>query len=233
MADEGDHDALDDEFLGGDEVWVVGVFGFQVGLPIFDEVALEGGFTVDEGRDDVSRTGLANFEDHEVTAEDVGIDHRISAHLQSEGLGVSGDAEGLDVDRNAAVELLLLIRGEAGGDPSVNGDIDDLGSVTVTGKDDGSRETCMPLNGTLFFQSPEMAHRGGLAGEAKVLLDVACGRHDAMFTLVAAEKLQHLALAVSQDEVAGIRKHRGLNVRVNSPCRDALCKWFPFVVKWA
>ena len=40
------------------------------------------------------------------------------------------------------------------------------------------------LDDAFFLQSPEVAHGGGLAGEAEVFLDVSRAGHDALFALM-------------------------------------------------
>jgi hypothetical protein len=52
----------------------------------------------------------------------------------------------------------------------------------------------------------EVAHGGGLAGEAEVPLDFTRGGHDAVFALVLPEKVEQLALPVREGDL-GIGKH--------------------------
>ena len=94
LPEQCDEDALDDEFLSRDEVRVVGVFSAEEGFSFFHDEAFEGGFTVDEGGDDVSFAGFTEFEDHRVAIADVGVDHRVATDFECEGSGVAGDAEG-------------------------------------------------------------------------------------------------------------------------------------------
>lgn len=52
-AHQADHDALDDQFGGRDEVRVAGIFGPEKGAPILFDVTFERGFSVDQGGDDI------------------------------------------------------------------------------------------------------------------------------------------------------------------------------------
>lgn len=206
IADEGEEDALDDEFAGGDEVGVGGVFGLEVGAAGLDDVAFEGGFAIDEGGDDVVAAGFFDFHDDVVAIEDVGIDHGVPTDAEGEGAGGFGNAEGVDVDGDGAFLFGFDIGGVAGGDGAEDGDVEDFGAVEVFREDDGASHVGVTLDDAFFLEGAEVAHRGGLAGEAEVPLDFPRGRHDAVFALVLPEKVEQLALPVREGDL-GIGKH--------------------------
>jgi hypothetical protein len=198
VADEGEEDALDGEFAGGNEVGVGGVFRLKVGATGFDDVAFECGFAVDEGGDDVVAAGFLDFEDDVVAIEDVGIDHGVTPDAEGEGAGGAGDAEGIDVDGDGAFLLGFDVDGVACGNGAEDRDVEDFGAVEVFGEDDGAGHVGVALDDAFFLEGAEVAHGGGLAGEAEVPLDFTCGGHDAIFTLVLPEKVEQLALPVRE-----------------------------------
>ena len=52
-AENGDDHALDGEVVGGDQLRELRVFRLEVGFAFFSQVALEGGFAIDQRRNDV------------------------------------------------------------------------------------------------------------------------------------------------------------------------------------
>lgn len=206
VADQGEEDALDDELAGGNEVGVGGVFGLEVGAARLDDVAFEGGFAIDEGGDDVVAAGFLDFHDDVVAIEDVGIDHGVAADAEGEGAGGFGNAEGIDVDGDGAFLFGFDIGGVASGDGAEDGDVENFGAVEVFGEDDGASHVGVTLDDALFLQGAEVAHGGGLAGEAEVPLDFPRGGHDAVFALVLPEKVEQLALPVREGDLS-VRKH--------------------------
>lgn len=195
VAHEGDEHALDDEFPGGDEVGEVGVFGTQEGLAVFDHVALEGGFAVDEGSDDVAFPRFAAFEDHGVAMADVGVDHGLAADFEGKGFGVAGDAKGGDVNADAPFARCFDVLGHAGGDIAVEWDVGDFAAVEFIGENDGAGLAGDPLDDAFAFERAQVAHGGGLAGEAKEVLDLAGGWHDAGLPLGLFEVVEDFLLA--------------------------------------
>ena len=198
VADEGDEHALDDEFAGGDQVGVVGIFRPQEGFAAIQQVAFEGGFAIDEGGDDIAFAGFTLFQNDGVAIADVGIDHGIAAHPQGKGAAGTANAEGSDVDGDAALAQGFDVLGAARGDAAVDGDIDDLGAVEFIGEDDRTGLAGESLNDALALDGAEVAHGGGLAGEAEVMLDFAGGRHDPGGVLGHAEVIDDFLLAVGQ-----------------------------------
>lgn len=170
VAQEGDEDALDDEFVGGDKVREVGVFSLKVGFSFVGDVAFECGFAIDEGGDDFVVSWLASFEDDGIAVTDVGVDHGIAADAEGEGFSFSGDAEGLDIDGEAAFLLLLGVFRKAGGDLAVDGDVADFLTIEFFGEDDGACFAGKAEDGAFFFEGAEVTHGGSLAGEAEVVL---------------------------------------------------------------
>lgn len=132
---------------------------------------------------DALLTWLADFEDDEVTAADVGFDHGVATDLEGEALGGARDAEGVHIDGDAAVGLLDGIAGHASWDGAKDGYVDDLSAVEVFREYDGACFVGMPLDDAFFFQRAEVAHGGGLTGEAEVPLNVTRGGHHAVDAL--------------------------------------------------
>ena len=198
VTDQGHHDALDDQFLRRDQVGVVLVLGFEEGASVANQVSLQGGFPINEGGHDVAGLGITDFQDNVVTAENMGVDHGVPAHFECKGAGIARNAEGLYVHRNAAVHLLLLVRGKACGNLAVYWHVHDLGAVSESRKDHSSGDSGVTLDGTFFLQCFEMSHGRRLTAETKVPLDIPRGRHHAVLPLVIAQEVQELALAIRQ-----------------------------------
>ena len=114
--------------------------------------------------------------------------------------------EGVEVDGEKALWFLVLIGGNACGDGAEDGDVEDFRAVEVFREDDGASHVGVTLDDAFFLEGAEVAHGGGLAGEAEVPLDFPGGGHDAVFALVLPEKVEQLALPVREGDL-GIGKH--------------------------
>lgn len=127
---ETDDDTLGFEAAGGDDVGVALVLGAEEEAAMLADEAFEGGFgIVHEGGDDVAGAGFAAFEGHEITVENVGIDHGIAAHAQEPevmGAGAPNAEEGR-INGNGFVGGLFLHRGQAGRDGAVDGRVEEMG----------------------------------------------------------------------------------------------------------
>lgn len=198
VAHECDEYALDDEFAGGNEVRVIGVFRPEEGLAFFDEVALEGGFAVDQGGDDVALAGFALFENNRIAVADVGIDHGVAADLEGEGFCVAMDAEGGGVDADRAFALGCDVLGHAGCDVAVDGDIADFSAVELVGENDGASFAWQALDHALAFEGAQVAHGGRLAREPEVVLNFPSGGHQAAATLRHFQILKDVVLAAGK-----------------------------------
>ena len=203
MANQGDHDPLDDEFLSRKEIGEVGVFCLEVGTSVFDKVALECGLAIDEGGNDITGLGLFEFEDDVIPAHDVGVDHGIAPHLESKGASVAWNAEGIDIDRDAALLLLLNRGGATGRDLAVDRNVEDLGAAELLWKNDGACFVGQSLDDAFFLQCSEVAHGGGLAGEAEVALDLPGGGHEAAVAMILTEIVEQLLLSVGKGGLGG------------------------------
>lgn len=109
---------MDDEFGGGEEVGIAGVFGVEKGPAAFLEETFEGRFAVDEGGDDLPRGRFARGEEDDIVFEDVGSNHGVAAHPQTEDATITTEAErrGVDCDGFVGLEILGVGGGKAGGD---------------------------------------------------------------------------------------------------------------------
>ena len=116
-AEEADHDALDDQFLGGQKVGVARVFGAEERLAVLEHVAFQRRFAVDQGGNDVLGAWFARGEEDGVAVEDARVDHRVAAYAQGEEFRGGPYAERHGVDGDVAVGLRdLRCDAEAGGD---------------------------------------------------------------------------------------------------------------------
>src|SRR5580692_4885537 len=67
---------------------------------------------------------ITEFHDHDISRDDMSIDHRVAAHLKREGSGIFGELEGVFIDRYATIGLLLLIRRVSGRNHAHQGYVD-------------------------------------------------------------------------------------------------------------
>lgn len=174
-----DHDALDDEFSGGDEIGEFGVFCLEVSFTFLGNEAFEGGFTIDEGGDDIAVAGFAFFEDDGVAVADMGVDHGFAADTEGEGFVFATAAEGGDVDGEAAFGFWSAAIAKAGGDAAVDGDVADFFAVEFLRENHGAGFTGDALDDAFFLKRTEVAHGCGLAGETEVVLEFPGARHQA------------------------------------------------------
>ena len=183
MPQQRDENALDDQLPGWQQVGIIRVFSTQEGLSMVHQVALQSGFAIDQRGDDVAFPGLAEFENHGVSVADVGVDHGIAADFEGEGAGVARDSQRGDVDRNAALSLVLDVLGHAGGDVAVDRDVEDFSAVQFFRENDGARFSGESLDDAFAFERAQVAHGRGLAGKPKVALDLTGRWHEAGLTL--------------------------------------------------
>lgn len=196
MAQQRDENALNDKFPGGNQVRVVGVFCPQERSAFFHEIAFQSGFPIDQGSHDVTFSRFAEFENHRIAVADVSVDHRITTDFQGEGAGVAGDSQGSDIDRNTTLALRFHILRHASGDVPKDRDVQDFATIEFFRENDGTGFSRQTLDDSLAFERPEVAHGGGLAGEAEEVLDFPSGWHNARLALRHPEVIQNLLLAV-------------------------------------
>lgn len=204
------HHALDDQLCGGNQVREAGILGFQEALLLFDDVAFERGFPVDQGGYDVAIARFAVLKDDVIPIDDVGLDHGISANSQSEGvLALARQAEGLGIDGEGAFGGLAVGFRHARCDPAENGNFDEMVAgggefwerIAEAFENDGPGFAREALDDPLFLQGAEMADRSGLAGKSEVFLNLARGRHDAGIAMVFAQVVEKFLLAACKHMV--------------------------------
>ena len=64
LAQEGNHDPLNEQFVGGNEIRVLWVFRVKEGTPVAHKIALQRRLAVDEGGNDVAVVGVPQLEDN-------------------------------------------------------------------------------------------------------------------------------------------------------------------------
>ena len=206
-ADQGDHDALDLEFLLRDEVGVAGIFGAQKGFAALHEEGFEGDLAVDEGGHDVAGARLeAVFDDDDVVINDVFADHGIAVDLEAESACGRLDAKGVHVNEDAAFLFLGGVVGAAGGNGAVDGDGDDAGGKGARGEGRGARGDDLEGAGAAgevfeeaFVQEGlDMAEGGVGAAEAEMRGDVAQRWGEPVGVLFPADEIQDLFLPVRE-----------------------------------
>lgn len=170
---------MNDEFIGGDEIGEIFIFRLEVGFAFLGNETFEGGFTIDEGGDDIAVAGFAFFEDDGIAIADVGVDHGFATDAEGEGFVFATAAEGVDVDGEAALGFGSGSVAEAGGNATIDGDVADFLAVKFLWENHGAGFAWDALDDAFFLKRPEVAHRGGLAGETEVVLKLPSARHQA------------------------------------------------------
>jgi len=173
-AEEADHNALDDEFGGGEEIGIARVFRAKEGASTFLEEAFKGGLAVDEGGDDLAGRGFTRGEEDDVVFEDIGADHGIAANAEAKESGVAGEAEGGGIDGDGFVGLGVLGVGgrETRGDDTEHGDLEQGRAAEALGGGEGPRFAGLAGEDAFFLQRLEVASHGEGAGKAEVSLNL-------------------------------------------------------------
>lgn len=175
-------DALDTKFCDGVEFGVKFIFRFEVGrFAGLLDVALEGGFAVNEGGYNVAIAGFAGFDNHHITVVNFGIDHAFTAHLKGEALATTVKAGALDIDLQASdFTAGFDAIGITGGNGAINGDIDHFAGILgdclrllVSGAVDteSARLASDALDRSFFLEGAEMPHDRIGALKLELLLD--------------------------------------------------------------
>jgi hypothetical protein len=95
-----------------------------------------------------------------------------------------------------AFDGLFRERGHAGGDLSVDRNIGDAHFLHRS--DERSRFARMTIQKTFPLEGAEVLHDRGLAGEAKMMLDLARARRDSFFPLLGLDEFQNAPLALGE-----------------------------------
>ena len=119
---------------------------------------------------------------------------------------MAGESQGRDIDGDAALFVLFDFLGHAGGDVAVDGNIDDFTAIELVWENDGAGLAWQTLDYPLALKCPQVAHRGGLAGESEEVLDFPRGRHDPRLALGLPHILEDFLLALGE-----VGLHRFMN----------------------
>lgn len=198
-AEQTDHDALNGEFGGREEIGVAGIFRAKEGAAALGEKTFEGRFAVDEGGDDVTWTGFAWSEEDDVVFDDVGVDHGIAADAQGEEIGVGAETESRRVDGDGAFGFLFVGGGKAGWNHAIERDAKERGVAgMVAGMEEAAGFAGEAVERAFLREGIDVALDGEGAGEAEVFLDFAERRGDALFALRGLNKIEDLLLSFSE-----------------------------------
>ena len=147
--------ALNDQFLGRNQVGIFRVFSPQKWLAALDEIPLERGFAVNQCRHDVAASRLAKLHDYHIAFHNGRVFHRVAPHLEGKCPGISWKMDGIRINRNAAVAFLLLVRRMASGNRSKDGDVDK--TRLPAWQNDVARFPRFPLDCTLLFKQVKVS----------------------------------------------------------------------------
>lgn len=115
-------DTLDDEFVSGDEIREARIFGLEKRFAALNEIAFEGGLSVDERGNDIAILGVFEFEDHDIAWQDACPVHGVAPDFEGEDPRASREVEGVEFDGEKSLWFLVLISGMACGDGAEDGD---------------------------------------------------------------------------------------------------------------
>jgi len=189
---------LDDEFAGWNEVREIRVLSFEVRFSFLHDETFQGGFTIDQGGDNVFIPRLAEFQNNGISGTNMSVDHGLAAHSQSEGPRITRDAKGGDVDGDTAFFFLGDGFCHTSGDATVDWDIDYLLPLEFFREDNGTGFSCETDNDAFALKRTQVAHGSSLTGKAKVRLNLARRGHDPVFVVSLFEKIEEFALSFSQ-----------------------------------
>src|SRR5271169_2740133 len=132
---------------------------------------------------------LTEFHDHDISLDDMSIDHRVAAHLKREGSGIFRELERVFIDRYATIGLLLLIRRIARRNHSQQGYMDKV-NVNHPSRRHGPRRSPASLNRPLLLQDLQ-ALMCGVRTPKFVTLDLPKRRHDTHIDTKIPAKIQN------------------------------------------
>lgn len=221
LPNEADHDALDDELSGRDEVWVMDILGPEKRAPMLDDVALEGGLPVNERGDDVARSRLFELKDHIVALQDMCVDHGITAHFQGEDVGGGRETERIDVYRETAFLSLLRFFRHPGSDAAIERDVHDGTAIQFVHEAEPAGFPGVPLDDPFPLEGPYVADGGGLAGKAEVFLDFARRRHDARAPMFVLEEIEEFLLSFCQHLNSVPENTNGMRALAKQKCEKS------------
>src|SRR5580692_3676340 len=121
---------------------------------------------------------ITEFHNHDVSLDNMSIDHRVAAYLEREGSGIFGELERVFIDRYATIGLLLLIRWIARRNHSQQGYMD-IVSVNPSRRH-GPRRSPASLNCPLLLQGVNLLMCGLRTRKSEVTLDFPKRRHDTL-----------------------------------------------------
>lgn len=195
-AQQADHHALDGEVDGGQQIGIAGIFGAQAGASLVTDVALEGGFAIDQGGDDVAGPRFAWREEDDVAVENGGAGHGVSADAQGVDGSALAQAEGRHIEREEAIRLTLVGGGQPGGDDAVQWHVGQGGAARRWSR----RQQPAGVAGqasqqTLVGEHLQVALDPVRTGKFAVGLDFADRRGDALPLPVGEDEVENLTLA--------------------------------------
>jgi hypothetical protein len=176
----------------------VGIFGILCAKKWFSFVnqkPLKRRFSVDKSGDDVPMGWITEFHDHDISRDDMGIDHRVAAYLKREGSGIFGELECVFIDRYASIGLLLLIRRIARRNHSQQGYMDKVNGNHSSHRHGPGRSPAS-LNCPLLLQGLKLHMCGVRTRRFEVTLDLPKRRHDTLIGTKIPDKIQNGLLAV-------------------------------------
>jgi len=194
------HHSLNLQFFLRDEIGVAGIFRAQVGFALLQDEGLEGDLAVNERGHDVAGARLdAVLDNGDVAIDDAFAEHGIAADFEAEGPGGGFNAEGIDINQDAAFLLLGGVFGPAGGDGAVDGNGDDAwpGAVGGIGTDHlkGAGAAGKLLQKALGAEGLDVAKGGVGAAEAEMRGDFAQGGGQPFGVLFVLDEIQDLSLS--------------------------------------
>src|SRR5690349_10464283 len=108
----------------------------------------------------------------------MGIDHRVAPHSQGKRPGVLGSIYRTCVERHMSLDRLVGQCRHACRDLAVNWNVGN--SDLLNRCDDRARLTCLTVDKAFPLERAKVLHYRGLAGEAKVILNLARARCDTL-----------------------------------------------------
>ena len=99
---------MNHQFLRGDEVGILWVFGTQIRLAAFQDKSFERACAVQERRDDLTAARIgAVFQHDHIAVDNVPANHRIARDAQRERVPSRLEADALHIHRHATIRLLF------------------------------------------------------------------------------------------------------------------------------
>src|SRR3982750_1935702 len=127
LPDQCHHYALYLQFLLRNQVGITGIFRTQIRFVPLHDKSFQRDLAINQRRHDIARTRLHTvLDDGDISIDNIFAEHGISTYLEAESARAGFDSQCSHINQNAAFFLLSGIFRQAGGNNTIDWDINNL-----------------------------------------------------------------------------------------------------------